>query len=115
MLPDLPHLPVFDEERALQLLDGDRELLEDVLDLFQTTSRRLLEEIEEARTAGDREALRKSAHSLKGAAANICATRVQEVARTLEECCSGASDDDLDALVSLLGEQVAEVCAAIAS
>ncbi|MFH1113831.1 MAG: PAS domain S-box protein [Pseudomonadota bacterium] len=77
-------------ERALQIsklldrTDGDRELLREILDLFQDDSPRLLEEIRDAVKDGDHEALRKAAHALKGSVAVFSTDGAFEAAQRME-------------------------------
>ncbi|MCA8963004.1 MAG: Hpt domain-containing protein [Planctomycetes bacterium] len=87
MIPHYQDLPVFDEETALGLFEHDRELLDEVVALFRSSARRLLAEIEEFDAAGpeQREELVRSAHSLKGAAANVAAERIRCLAAALEK------------------------------
>lgn len=82
MWPDLDQTSVFDESQALGRLDGDRELLIDVLELFRGTSRDLLVSFESAVSASRLDEASSVAHSLKGAASNVSAERV----RILAEC-----------------------------
>ena len=83
-----------DSEAAMALLEGDQVLLHRLIRLFLTDSSKTLDEIEEAIAASDAEALRRTAHRLKGASSNIAATRINEVARSLG---SSAQDENFDA------------------
>ncbi len=85
MLPDYLDAPVFDEATALALFEDDRELLEEVVALFRTTARRLHQELAASLEAGDLETLVRTAHSLKGASANLAAERIRAVSEALEE------------------------------
>jgi CheY-like chemotaxis protein/HPt (histidine-containing phosphotransfer) domain-containing protein len=76
---------IFDMEKALARTDGSKELLGEVLDIFEETSPELLREIRGALAAGDAEKLSRSAHSLKGAAGSVAAGRVFDRALELEE------------------------------
>ena len=81
---DVPSLAAFDTEAALERVDGDRELLAEILGLFHEQSSRLLGEIEDALRSGNAPALERSAHSLKGSAGNISALEVQHLSLCLE-------------------------------
>lgn len=80
MGPDLDDVAVFDPARALDLLDGDFELLIDVVELFRNSSRRILVELTTAVEGLDFVAASACAHSIKGAASNVSAERVRRVA-----------------------------------
>lgn len=85
MWPDLEQTAVFDESQALDRLDGDRELLIDVLDLFRGTSRDLLAAFESALNESRFDDVSSVAHSLKGAASNVSAERVRMLAECAEK------------------------------
>jgi len=70
---------------VLARVGGDRELLAEISRLFLDDAPRHLERIRSALDARDGDALRRSAHGLKGAAANFDADGVVTAARTLEE------------------------------
>ena len=69
---------------ALQRVEGDRELLEEIALLFADESPVLLGEIRRARTSEDIRELQRLAHTLKGAALNVAALEVAETALALE-------------------------------
>ena len=77
--------PPFDAEAALERVDGDEQLLEEILGLFREQAGALQEEIRGAVSRRDTPALERSAHSLKGSAGNISALEVQSLALRLEE------------------------------
>ena len=74
----------WDQEAALQSVDGDTELLVEMAELFLQDSARLLQEIGEAVAAGDASGLHRSAHTLKGSVANFAAEEACETAFQLE-------------------------------
>jgi HPt (histidine-containing phosphotransfer) domain-containing protein len=71
-------------EDALERVGGDEDLLRDVAELFVQECPRLLSNIEEAIRHKDAGALERSAHELKGAAANFAAQSVVDTAFQLE-------------------------------
>jgi two-component system, sensor histidine kinase and response regulator len=75
--PSSPNQTAIDIEKALSQLDGDRELLHEVVNLFVETAPALLEDLRSAALTGDGRELQAAAHSLKGAASNICAEPVR--------------------------------------
>ncbi len=76
---------VFDQTAALARLDGDSELLWELVTLFLDDYPRLLEEINEAIVRGDSQALARAAHSLKGAVGVFAAQGAFAAALTLEQ------------------------------
>ena len=73
-----------DGEALLQRMGGDRELLEQLVELLRSDSPKLLSEIRAAIERGDAEAARHAAHTLKGSVGNFSATTAVAAARELE-------------------------------
>jgi HPt (histidine-containing phosphotransfer) domain-containing protein len=76
---------VFDQQEALSRARGQWALLRQLAELFLADCPGLLGQIRSALSARDCQTLERAAHRLKGAAANLSAHRVVEVARRLEE------------------------------
>jgi len=87
---------------ALEQVGGDGSLLNDILRIFMEDAPRRLVDLREALQGEDREVFRRTAHTIKGAAATIAATRVQELAATIEQL---ADDDDL----AIAGEYIEDI------
>lgn len=75
---------VLDLAAALARMEGDRELLEEIGQLFAEEYPKNLGEIRAAVNACDAQRLHRVAHSLKGASANLGANRVSKAALELE-------------------------------
>jgi CheY-like chemotaxis protein len=108
----------FDPAALLDRVSGDHALMTDVIRLFLEDLPSLRAAIDAAVRAGDSNALRSSAHELRGAAAAISATALAEAAATLEQLGAGAQLDaaafalqrlsiEADALTTTLGGPVA--------
>lgn len=82
---------LFDLEESLAMVDGDRELLKEVVDLFEEDLPARLEELNASLTEHDAETCKKTAHSLKGALGNFHCREGMAVASKLEEA---AGQDD---------------------
>ena len=83
---EVPRSPTtFDAEQALQQVDGDKELLEEITDLFFEDAPDLLNQIGTAVAQNDCEGLLSSAHALKGAVSNFAAGRARDLAFDLEQ------------------------------
>ncbi|WP_398309725.1 response regulator [Zoogloea sp.] len=76
--------PVFDREQVLANLGDDEDLLAQLMVMYSEDEPRLLADVEAAVAAGDAEALHGTAHALKGAVSNFCASRAQAKAQQLE-------------------------------
>ena len=82
---------VYDEAELLNTVQGDRELLAELENLFLTDAPTQVTAVREAIERGDAPALRFAAHALKGSAATLTARRVAKRAYELEVM--GASGD----------------------
>ncbi len=80
---DRPDSPL-NLERALLQLGGDRELLDDAVDTFLANAPQALERLSAAIAAADGANVALAAHTLKGAASNICAEPTRRLAQQLE-------------------------------
>jgi two-component system, sensor histidine kinase and response regulator len=86
-------LAVFDEQAALACVGGDRDLLKEVVATFRTSCLAYQRRIDDAFGRNDGEALRMSAHALKGAIATVGSPAGREAAAALERL---AGDADFD-------------------
>jgi len=80
---------VMDVSQALERLDGDRQLLEELIHLFEEEWPKTSAEIDAALKSGDSTSLDRCAHGLKGASANIGAKRLSAAALELERLARG--------------------------
>jgi signal transduction histidine kinase/DNA-binding response OmpR family regulator len=83
--PEPEASPPIVSEQVLARVGGDRQLLAEISRLFVEDAPNHLERIRAAIDARDGNALRRAAHSLKGAAANFDAHGVVKATRSLEE------------------------------
>jgi two-component system, sensor histidine kinase and response regulator len=75
---------VFDEQAALAHAGGDRELLREVIGLFQSDSPAALRRVDRAVKNNDPEELRLAAHALKGVLATVGSSAGKDAAMALE-------------------------------
>jgi len=73
-----------DMKRAMDAVGGDKELLNELMNMFYEDSKAKLLEIEKAVKNKDYEKVRELAHAIKGAAANIGLTEVYNICLELE-------------------------------
>jgi len=94
--------PALDFEAALERVEGDRALLEELLRLFFDECKTAVSQIRQAWTSGDSIVVGRLAHTLKGSSANVGAIGVSEAALVLEHLArSGTPKIDEDHVVSL--------------
>lgn len=100
--PSLPVVDygVIDELRQLQL-DGEPDLLAELVEVFVEDASARLKTLREALNQADADGVAKIAHTLKGSAGNLGASRMAHLAAQLEE--RGRSGN-LDGAEDLLGE-----------
>jgi HPt (histidine-containing phosphotransfer) domain-containing protein len=91
-----------DLERLKALLGGDQSFLAELCRTFIDSSAALMGEIRAAAAAGDRAAVQSATHKLRGAAAGVCAWRLQELAdaaeREVRDIAPGELHTRIDAL-----------------
>jgi HPt (histidine-containing phosphotransfer) domain-containing protein len=107
VIPPLPEqgLAVLDDDIVRRLLDlrasvarPGENMLGELLRLFATDSASRIAALRAAVAADDEEAIRMTAHALKGAAANMGALRVVGLAQRLERDQPARTLDAVDAL-----------------
>ena len=114
---DVPHAEPEEEPASLlEVVGGNVELFARVRDVFAKQTPELIAAIRAAVAAGDREALAKHAHKLRGSLSNFPRSRGASLAADLEVAAKGgeladvaATVDDLEAAVARLTEQMAQV------
>ena len=79
-------LRAFDPESSLSRLNGDRELLCEMIDIFRSSGPALFGQLRSALDAGETETVRRAAHTLKGSVCNFGAEDVVEVLVRMEAC-----------------------------
>jgi signal transduction histidine kinase/CheY-like chemotaxis protein/HPt (histidine-containing phosphotransfer) domain-containing protein len=109
---------VFDAAEAFHRLDGDMQLLRELVGLFMEDRPNIAGQIAQALDDGDMEALARAAHSLKGALGNLAARRSFAAALNLETVaregnCDAAREawSELETEISLLESALKDVAA----
>ena len=77
---------------ALERVDGDTELLAEIMEMFLEDAPPMLQDIQDALDAQDAETCASVSHTLKGCAGNFSADRVHELAARVN---AAASDGDI--------------------
>ncbi len=74
----LPDQEAFDFSRAMEVVDGDMELLREIASLFLDDCLQKIDQIREGIREGDARRVEEAANSLKGAAGNIGAKQLEQ-------------------------------------
>jgi CheY-like chemotaxis protein len=118
----MPRHPQEESERLdrtamLERVEGDHELLFEILNLFHEDAFRLLTAMHEALEQGNMKGLERSAHSMKGAAGNFSALATAAAAQRLEKSAGSGDKESSKAALAALEETVnrllphlAEIC-----
>lgn len=105
--PALQERPVIDVSSALERVDGDREALSELVAMFLEDAREQIARLKAALESGDAEGVGKASHSLKGAASNVSAVRLTELALGIEEASREGRLDGVEERLSLLERELA--------
>ncbi len=105
---DFDSLPMFDTEFVDRLRDaiGEEELL-NLMAFLPEEGRRVLNELHHARKSGDLKQVMVSTHGLKGGAGNFGITRLQSIARAMND--DDANLEDLEKLAVHLERCIADL------
>jgi PAS domain S-box-containing protein len=101
--------PAIDRAALRELTGGDEEFERELAETFVSSGDQCLAEIVAALKVSDFETVRKRAHSLKGASANIHALSLSQVASSLETAVRENSLPAIGSLVAELSEKLAAV------
>ncbi|HUT64287.1 MAG TPA: response regulator, partial [Anaerolineae bacterium] len=104
--PATPDLKTFNKAEALALMDGEEDLLREIVDLFFENCPNWLEDLEKSVQQSDAFHLEITAHKLKGSLRNIAAERAAMIAQDIEKI--GKSQDLTRAreIYSILVEEI---------
>jgi len=103
--PEKPPLEVLDEDQLRMHVDGDPQLLTDLIDLFLAESPQVVNEMRAATSSQDADAVRKCAHRLRSSTSNLGARLASEAALKLENLArAGDLPQAASALQELEGE-----------
>jgi len=101
--------PEVDMSALRELTGGDAEFERDLVETFVSSGDQCLAEILSALRTSDFETIRKRAHALKGASANIHAAGLAAAASSLESAVRANSVQEIDGLVQQLTEKLQAV------
>lgn len=93
---------VIDREALLAELDGDEELLAELVETMRSEAPKLMHEVRIAAGRSDAALVARAAHTLKGAVSNFGARAAADAALQLERIGRGGDLRDLSAAVAAL-------------
>jgi len=105
---------IFDANAALDRLDGDVELFAMLIDVFQQDSVELFDQLSAALASGNLGQVERSAHSLKGLAANFDAKDAAQAAFAIEQSARARDAAPIAAFASELAVQLDKLRQALA-
>jgi len=94
-----PKGEVINLSNALKQTLGNRELLMEILEEFAQRAERELEDLRSCAQRSDAEGLRKLAHRIKGASANICIEHLSASAHSLEKAAGVGQLQDAESII----------------
>ena len=106
-------VPIFDREAALARVEGDQQLLQELVRVFLDDCPRLLADIRAAAAAGDAARLARAAHSFRGAVGNFAASVAEEAGLRLEQIGSGGDMSRAGGAVAELEQALQHLRAAL--
>ncbi len=98
---------------ALDRLGGDEDLFRELCQIFSEESPKLLEKLRRALADGDPEAVKRTAHSLKGEVSYLGAGRASQAARQLEEMGQAGDLSKAGPILAALERELADLYGAM--
>ncbi len=115
-VPDAVQSPaIFDLSIALENVEGDRELLHELLRITVDEDLQLLQQLDAAISTNDVVVVRRLAHTIKGGAQSIAASETREAAAAIEAAAAEEDFDTVRAGMPQLREAVDRLIASIQS
>jgi HPt (histidine-containing phosphotransfer) domain-containing protein len=105
---------VLNLDRLEEAFDDDRAAIANLLGLARETESRYIRALRDGMAQADILAVARAAHSIKGSALNIGATRVSRVAADIEDRARGDRWDGIAGLADELDQSYAELTVRIA-
>jgi CheY-like chemotaxis protein/HPt (histidine-containing phosphotransfer) domain-containing protein len=105
--PERPREESFDLSAALDLLDGDVDLLREMAAIFLEEAPRLISGVEDALASGDRHRIERAAHAIKGTVGSFAAKRAFEAARSVEDAAREGRVQEASEAAAALREEMA--------
>ena len=104
-----PILRVLDRSALVDRLMGDEALAHEIVETFIEDVPGQINTLKRAAGDGDVELVQRTAHTIKGAAANVGAAALHEVSRRLEVAAGAAEWDAVESLLQRLESEYGEL------
>ena len=104
--PATPDLKTFNKSEALALMDGEEDLLREIVELFFDNCPKWLEDLEKSVQQSDAFLVENTAHKLKGSLRNIAAERAGMIALDLEKIGKSKNLTRAQEIYTLLVEEI---------
>jgi len=104
----MEQMPVLDTALVAELRDIMGQDYPMLVAAWGRDAAQRLEELTDARQAGDREALRRAAHTLKGSSSNLGAVHVASLCAQLEQKAASLSETEIDARLVAIDTAIIE-------
>ncbi len=104
-----PSESLIDWDSAMESVEGDRELLKSLIEVFRAESQRSLLDLKSAAEANNPPMLRSQAHSLKGAMLAIGAIKTAKFTQTIELAAAHESMELILERLRLLEQQLSQI------
>jgi len=105
--------PAWDKAAALDRVEGDEELLQDICRIFLEESPKLLTQLQQAVAQDDPQAVSRAAHSLKGESGYLGAANVSQMAKQLETMGRDRALAEAPAVLEQLQREMASLSSAV--
>ena len=96
-------------DQLQEMIGGDRNELNNLIELYLLESREILSHMDVALETRDLELLRRSSHSLKSSSQDFGAIRLSELSASLESSCRNQWPDSSDKLIKKIRESFEQV------
>jgi len=97
---------IFDLNKALEQVGGDRILLAEVLNIFFEDAAKKVDDLRDSLASGDVEKLKMTAHTLKGSSANVAAERIYALALEIERLIGQGRLGEIQGIVDNLPNEI---------
>lgn len=98
--------PLFDLDKALEMVDQDKEFLKELVEIFSSDYPQRLSTIYQTIKEKDFKSLNETAHSLKGAAGSLFLSKVYELSLELEKRGKESKIEGIESIYKELEEEL---------
>jgi HPt (histidine-containing phosphotransfer) domain-containing protein len=100
---------ILDLTYLIEASDGDADFIQEIVNDYLREMGRHFQDLKTSAATHDMTLLIRSAHTIKGASANVGASRVRETASRLESQAKKGSLDGSESLIELVGQELGRV------